>query len=267
MRTLFNMIFAAQDTFRLLIGVVIILGMTTLMLPACQHDPGEPIEPDPMDTTGNPLDTMGTDTMDHDTMGTPCDSQVIYFNNEILPLLRSNCAKSGCHDAISHQEDIILDNYQNVMASGIVVPFDLNESKMFEAITENDPDKVMPEPPNQRLTADQITLIASWILQGAKDLECDPNAGQCITTNISYSTYIAPLIATNCAGCHSGPNASGNIVLTSHDGVKTVADNGRLLGAITWANGYQRMPKGSGQLSDCNIEKIKAWINDGAPNN
>ena len=267
MRTLFNQAHPFKCTLKLLVGVFIFFGLTILMLPGCEHDPMEPIDPDPMDTTGNPIDTMDVDTMDHDTMGTPCDSQVIYFNNEILPLLRSNCAKSGCHDAISHQEDIILDNYQNVMASGIVVPFDLNESEMFEAITENDPDKVMPEPPNQRLTADQITQIATWILQGAKDLECDATAGQCVTTNISYSSFIAPLIATNCAGCHSGPTASGNIVLTSHAGVKTVADNGRLVGAITWATGYQQMPKGSNKLSDCKIEKIKAWINDGAPNN
>jgi hypothetical protein len=265
MRTPFFNIYPQRDILKTLLGGMVLVGLVVLMLPACQHEPEDPIIPDPMDTMD--IDTMDIDTMDMDTMGTPCDSQVVYFNNEILPLLKSNCAKSGCHDAETHQEGIILDSYQNVIASGIITPYDLNESDLFEVITETDPDKVMPEPPNQRLTAEQITLLATWILQGAKDLECDVNAGGCDTTNVTYSGFVAPLINTYCKGCHSGPTASGNIVLTSHAGVKTVADNGRLLGAITWAQGYQKMPRNSNKLSDCNIAKIKAWINDGALNN
>jgi hypothetical protein len=255
------------DISRYFAGIVLIAGLFIMLLPSCEHDPVDPIGPGPGDTTGNPMDTMVIDTMDEDTLGTPCDSNVVYFTRDVLPLLKSNCAKSGCHDVTSHQEDIILDSYENVMASGIVIPFDLNSSDMFEVITESDPDKVMPEPPNQRLNADQITLLSKWILQGAKDLSCDENAVTCDTTNVTYSGYIAPLLSANCVGCHSGGAPSGNILLNSHAGVQEVALNGRLLGAITWANGYQQMPKGSAKLSDCKINKIKAWINDGAPNN
>jgi mono/diheme cytochrome c family protein len=92
-------------------------------------------------------------------------------------------------------------------------------------------------------------------------------AGQCDTTGITYSGFVAPLLTTYCVGCHSGGAPSGNIVLNLHAGVQTVALNGRLIGAITWANGFQQMPRGSGKLSDCNIQKIKAWINNGALNN
>ena len=188
-------------------------------------------------------------------------------NEDILPILRSNCAKSTCHDVASHQEDIILDSYQNVMASDIVKPFDLGDSELFEVITETDPEKRMPEPPNESLSADQIALIAQWIQQGAKALTCDDPEGPCITDNISYAAFVAPLLSANCVGCHSGGTPSGNIVLNSHSAVQTVALNGRLLGAITWASGYPQMPQGSAKLSACNIEKIKAWINNGAPNN
>lgn len=229
---------------------------------SCTHDPGEIVDPGPIDTTDNPIDTM-----DLDTPGIPCDPDLVYFDMQILPLLKSNCAKSGCHDAISHQDDIVLESYESLIASDIVDPFDLNGSDMYEVITESDPDKRMPQPPNQRLTGDQITLIAKWILQGAKDLTCDPVGGNCDTTNVSYSGFIAPLLATNCVGCHSGGAPSGGITLNTHAGVQAVANNGRLLGAITWANGFQPMPRGSAQLPSCSIDKIKAWIQDGAPNN
>jgi hypothetical protein len=222
-------------------------------LGACVHEPV--VDPAPPDNPGE------------NTGGTPCDPDVIYFERDILPILRSNCAKSTCHDVASHQEDIILDSYQNVMASDIVKPFDLGDSELFEVITETDPEKRMPEPPNESLSADQIALIAQWIQQGAKALTCDDPEGPCITDNISYAAFVAPLLSANCVGCHSGGTPSGNIVLNSHSAVQTVALNGRLLGAITWASGYPQMPQGSAKLSACNIEKIKAWINNGAPNN
>lgn len=245
---------------RYLLMILLMAGLFVMLLPACEHETLAPVDPDP-------IDTMDVDTMDEDTLGIPCDPDVVYFERDLLPILKSNCAKSGCHDAASHQEDIVLDSYENVIMAGIVKPFDLNGSDLFEVITESDPDKVMPQPPNQRLTADQITLISKWILQGAKELTCDETAGQCDTTNVTYSGFVAPLLTTYCVGCHSGGAPSGNILLNSHAGVQTVALNGRLAGAITWANGYQPMPRGSGKLSECNINKIKAWINNGALNN
>jgi mono/diheme cytochrome c family protein len=198
----------------------------------------------------------------------PCDPSVVYFTTEVLPILRSNCAKSGCHDAITHEEGIILDSYQNVMNSDDVVePFDLDDSEMFEKITEDDSDDRMPPPPNQRLTADQINTIATWILQGAKDLTCDDNTGGCNTNNITYSGFVAPLLTTNCVGCHSGGAPSGGITLNTHAGVQSVALNGRLYGAISHASGFQPMPRGSAKLSQCTIDKVKAWIDNGAQNN
>lgn len=238
--------------------VLLLVGLIIMLLPACQHDPVTPVDPDP-------TDTMDIDTME--TIGVQCDPDTVYFERDILPILRSNCAKSGCHDAATHEEDIILDSYENVIESDIIKPFNLNGSDMYEVITETDSDKRMPRPPNQRLTNDQIAVIAKWIQQGAQDLTCDESTGECDTENVTYSGFVAPLLATYCVGCHSGGSPSGNIVLNSHAGVQTVALNGRLEGAITWASGYQQMPRGSAKLSACNINKIKAWINDGAANN
>ncbi len=233
--------------------VALIAAYTVFTMQACQHDTVTPA-----------IDNGG---MNPDTMGIPCDPDIVYFERDVLPILRSNCAKSGCHDATSHKEDIILDNFQNVMDSRIVEPFDLGDSDLYEVITETDPDKRMPEPPNQKLNPNQIAVIAKWIEQGAVSLSCDDPDMPCDVENVSYTAFVVPLLTSNCIGCHSGGSPSGNIALNSHAAVQTVALNGRLLGAITWANGFQQMPQGSGKLSECNIDKIKAWINNGAPNN
>lgn len=251
--------------------LILSFAFATMLLQGCEHDPivgpGDPggPGPDPIDTTENPIDTT-----DPGTGGTPCDPQIVYFNTQILPILKSNCAKSGCHDAITHQDGIILDSYQNVMGSDVVRPYNLEDSEMFEKITESDPDDVMPPPPNQRLNGDQITLIATWILQGAQNLTCDENPGSgggCNTTNVSYSGFVAPLLTNNCVGCHSGGAPSGGITLNTHAGVQAVALNGRLFGAISHAPGFQPMPRGSAKLPQCTIDKIKSWIDAGAQNN
>lgn len=243
--------------------IMLLLGFAVLLISACSHDPVGPIDPgpdpDPIDTTENPIDT--TDT------GIPCDPSVVYFDKEILPILKSNCAKSGCHDAITHEEDIILDSYENVMNSDVVEAFDLNDSDLFEMITESDPDDRMPPPPNARLTADQINAIATWILQGAKDLTCDDNVGNCDVTNVSFSGFVQPILTTNCVGCHSGGAPSGGITLNTHAGIQSVALSGRLYGAISHSTGFQPMPRGSAKLAQCTIDKIKSWIDEGAQNN
>lgn len=237
--------------------------IAVVMMAGCSHDPVvDPVDPGgpgPVDTTTNPIDTT--------ISGIPCDPDVVYFETEILPILRSNCAKSGCHDAITREEDIVLDSYANVMASDVIDPFDLDGSDLFEVITESDLDDRMPPLPNQGLNADQISKIATWILQGAEDLQCDANPTGCDTINVTYSGFVSPLLTTNCVGCHSGGAPSGGITLNTYEGVRTVAMNGRLYGAISHSAGYQPMPRGSAKLPQCTIDKINAWIHDGAPNN
>lgn len=247
----------------LLAGTYLILHLATLST-SCKH---EPLLEDvnPVDTTGNPQDTT-TNPNDTTTQGTPCDPDKIYFHQEVLPILISNCALSGCHNAASAEDGVILNSYENVMATGDVEPFNLNDSEIYEVLVEDDPDKRMPlnKPP---LDQDKIQIIAKWILQGAKNLNCDPGAGGCNTDNISYSQTIAPVINTHCKGCHSGNTPSGGINLATHQGVKTVALNGKLYGAISWAPGSPKMPQGGNKLPDCTIAQFKSWIDAGAPQN
>ena len=86
--------------------------------------------------------------------------------------------------------------------------------------------------------------------------------------NIKYSTTITTILtAYGCTGCHGSIAPSGNVSLNTYAGVKAVADDGRLYGAISHAPGYSPMPEGSAKMNACDIKKVKAWIDAGAPNN
>jgi hypothetical protein len=57
------------------------------------------------------------------------------------------------------------------------------------------------------------------------------------------------------------------VKLEDYADVKEHADHGDLMGTITHAAGFPAMPQGGTKLSDCNINKIRAWINRGAEDN
>ena len=93
-------------------------------------------------------------------------------------------------------------------------------------------------------------------------------AGTCDTSSVNYSTTVTGILNNcGCVGCHSGSAPSGNISLQNFTGVKTTAQNGKLLGSINHGSGFSPMPKGGGKMSACEISKIKAWIDAGAVNN
>lgn len=86
--------------------------------------------------------------------------------------------------------------------------------------------------------------------------------------NTKYSTTVTNLLtAYGCLGCHGNTAPSGNVNLSTYAGVKAVAENGRLYGATSHAAGYNPMPQGGDKMSDCDLKKLKAWIDAGAPNN
>lgn len=90
----------------------------------------------------------------------------------------------------------------------------------------------------------------------------------CDTTNVTYSSTIKSLLNSyGCLGCHIGSNPPGGINLETYANVKTMADNGRLYGAISHSPGFRPMPDGAAQMNSCDINKVKAWIYAGAPNN
>jgi hypothetical protein len=188
-----------------------------------------------------------------------CSPDSVYFANEIFPLISSSCAMAGCHDAISHEDGVNLTTYSNIMK--YVVVGNASRSKLYKVLTESGEDR-MPPPPRAPFTNLQMQRLRTWIEQGAKNNVCN----SCDTTDFKYSTAIKPLIQNNCQGCHTGASAGGSIDLSTYNGVKAVALNGKLYGSITWAPGFSAMPKGI-KLTDCRIKQVKKWIDAGSPNN
>lgn len=242
-----------------------LLLLAATFVAGCRHEPFVLADDGmgPIDTSDMVIDTMIMDTI----VVIPCDTTKIYFEDEILPILRSSCAFSGCHNATSAQDGVILDSYANVIRTGDVRPFDLNGSDLYEVLVDDDEDDRMPPLPRSRLPAAQINLIASWILQGAENLTCDETGNSCVTENVSFTTTVKPIIAANCQGCHSGGSPSAGVSLVTYDQIRTQANLGSLLGTIDWQAGFPRMPQNNPKLDQCKIDQIASWIAAGTPNN
>jgi hypothetical protein len=225
---------------------------------ACHYEPMIKPIPNPVDTTSNGGNN-GTNS------GIVCNADTAYFANDVLPILISNCAKSGCHDAISKADGVELTNYNTIWKE--VKPFNAPDSKLYKYVTINDPDKIMPPLPNQKLNSVQLATISKWIQQGAKNNYCNTNISGCDTANVKYSTYIKPLLDKNCNGCHSGANPSANISLSTYANVKIHVNSNALYGSISHDPNYAAMPKGTAKLSNCDLNKVNAWIKAGALNN
>ena len=191
----------------------------------------------------------------------PCPTGIINFKREIQPIISANCAFSGCHDAITAEDDVILDTYENIMKE--VIPFDPNNSELYESIIETNPDDVMPPPPYDLLSSAQINLIKDWINQGAMDVVC----GGCDTTAVTFSGDVYPIMQAQCLVCHNDNRQDGGVNLDSYDLIKARGSNGKLMGTIEHQAGYNPMPPSGVKIDQCFIDKLNAWINDGMPNN
>ncbi len=224
--------------------ILLVAAMAVLFF-ACQHQVASP---------GIPNGGGGNDTTSSGG-GITADS-LVCFEGDVLPIFVSSCAIGGCHDSKSKAEGYVLDNFENITKRGIK-PGDPGGSEIYRQIASGE------MPPGGGLSSTQVNLISRWIKEGAKNTT---NCNSCDSSVFTYSAAISVIMSTNCTGCHSGSNASGGINLSTYSGIKTVADNGHLVGALTQAPGFIAMPPG-GMLSDCNISQIEKWVAAGAPNN
>jgi hypothetical protein len=110
-------------------------------------------------------------------------------------------------------------------------------------------------------------LLVSSVLfpPGCKNYNALDLYPPCDTINVTYSEDIQPIISANCLPCHSVANQFGGIILAVLDSARIPARNGLLLEAVTHQPGVVPMPKGGAMLPDCEIAKIKRWINLGEP--
>ena len=92
----------------------------------------------------------------------------------------------------------------------------------------------------------------------------------CDVSNVTYSTTISGIINSyGCLGsnCHGGNFPPAGFSLSDYSSVKEKVTDGRLFGAINHSPGFIAMPENAAKMSQCDINKVKAWIDAGAPNN
>jgi hypothetical protein len=189
------------------------------------------------------------------------DGRTVCFEQEVRPLLNSNCTQSGCHNSFDVQSGADFTTPEGILK--YVHPGNYRKSEIYNAITA--PFNSMPPAPYDRLSRDKITTIALWIEQGAHTDSC--MAQPCDTFNVGFSNSIVPIIQTYCNGCHSGNNYATPINYSSYAGVKATVDDGRLLGSLYHRSGFIPMPQNGDQLPSCKIAIIQRWVDSGAPNN
>jgi len=141
------------------------------------------------------------------------------FSRDILPVLVSKCASTGCHDAITHKEGRVYTSYTSIMTS--VTPGSPAKSRLYQTILGSGDEDKMPPSNRPQLTAAEIDSIGKWISYGALNENCGE---VCDTINpVTFSGTIWPVIQSTCTGCHSGASPSGNVLLASYNNVAAVA--------------------------------------------
>ena len=111
-----------------------------------------------------------------------------------------------------------------------------------------------------------VILVGLYSCEKKSAEEEFPHPPDCETDNVTYSQTIKAILADKCMSCHTGSSMTG-YDFSTHEGLKAVADNGKLLASINHTGTASPMPQGMAKLDDCTIQKITKWVNDGAPDN
>ncbi|MEM7370956.1 MAG: hypothetical protein AAF587_20245 [Bacteroidota bacterium] len=91
----------------------------------------------------------------------------------------------------------------------------------------------------------------------------------CETSDLTYAGTIVPIMEASCStpDCHEGNTPADNLDLTVYSEVRQIANNGKLFGVVAHLAGFSKMPRNGNKLSDCQINQIDIWIQEGAQNN
>lgn len=230
----------------MLMRYILLLSYMAVFLTACQHEPmivpgeaiddgggGGGVEPEPEDT---------------------CDENIAYFEQDVLPIFVQYCTMSGCHNTPTDDNDeVVLTTFANIRNQGY-----------FDDIWDELEDGDMPPSDAVDIPDADLETLFTWLQQGAQNNSCE---GGCQTGAVTYAGTIRPIIQDRCQGCHSGSNPQGGLNFSTWNDLNTVAGDGRLALAIQHQAGAEPMPPSGPSLSQCRIDQILTWVQDGAPNN
>jgi cytochrome c553 len=91
------------------------------------------------------------------------------FNQDIRSILVENCFSCHGADSAGRKADLRLDQRDDAVESGAIVPGDTDSSVMLDRIFSDDPDEVMPPPSVKKpLSPEHKELLKRWIAEGAE---------------------------------------------------------------------------------------------------
>jgi len=110
-----------------------------------------------------------------------------------------------------------------------------------------------------------LSLIISCTNDNEENLFDQEDCGE--IENVSYQNDIKSVLSSNCYSCHASGVELNGINLENFTALKSLAESGRLLGAIDHQAGFSSMPPSGKKLNECDIESIKVWIQEGSQDN
>lgn len=122
-----------------------------------------------------------------------------------------------------------------------------------------------------------LTLAFSVIVIGSTgcyyDVDVDDELNSkdttsvCDTAAMDYASIRSVFDIGTCLTCHSGANADAGLDLSTYAGTSQylTSSSSTLIDRITVGNTGDIMPPSGNKLSDCNVSKVKAWLNNNFP--
>lgn len=144
---------------------------------ACEHDSVIPNESDNTENTSDNDTTSTSDDDDDESDDDDSDSDTtstgdsdttsvvtISYAKDIQPILDQNCAYSGCHNSATKADGYDFSSYSTTKKA--VSAGNATNSKLYKVINSTGNSR-MPPSPLTRLGSTEITMIATWINDGA----------------------------------------------------------------------------------------------------
>ncbi len=111
-----------------------------------------------------------------------------------------------------------------------------------------------------------LSLATVSMTSCKKEKKTEPS---CQTENMSYKNDIKPILDKNCStsGCHDADSGQGGIFLHNYSGLNANAE--KVVLSIKHDESAKPMPYpvGKEKLSDCDINKVAAWVAQGKKDN
>lgn len=85
------------------------------------------------------------------------------------------------------------------------------------------------------------------------------NSVDCSVVKAYYTENVAPILSSNCIGCHSGSTASAGLHLDSYTSVYSAIQSGNVLDRVN-RDDELLMPQGGPKLSQPNLDILQTFF-------